>query len=205
MAANTNVRIQAFRAQVLDKIQALLNEFAQGGLNQEQFNALYERYSGQLALAQEVMVTGDESAMRQAQDGASIAIRAEHMGKAMGLVIYHNKTGASIETLGEFKVSAFVISPVLQEFSRAAQAGQAVEPRVEKLQDRQWLLFSGGRYTTVVTYFKNEPSPYQIREIKRLHADFEIANSPRLTQYPLDSKKMAYPFVVFVQQKLRHS
>lgn len=201
-------RAQAFKAQVEDKIQALLKEFADGRLNREQFNALYERYSGQLAVAQQAIASGSPAALSQTRDGgqSTIAIRQEHMGKAVGLVIYQNRTGVSIETLGDFDVSAFVISPVLNDFTRMMEAQRLIEQRAIQLDDRRWLLFVGGRFTTVVTLFRNEPSPAQVREIMRLHNDFEIANALLLERggQP-DGQKLAYPFIVFVQQKLKNA
>lgn len=201
-------RAQVFKAQVEDKIQALLKEFADGRLNREQFNALYERYSGQLAVAQQAIASGSPAALSQTRDGgqSTIAIRQEHMGKAVGLVIYQNRTGVSIETLGDFDVSAFVISPVLNDFTRMMEAQRLIEQRAIQLDDRRWLLFAGGRFTTVVTLFRNEPSPAQVREIMRLHNDFEIANALLLERggQP-DGQKLAYPFIVFVQQKLKNA
>ncbi|MBZ0288860.1 MAG: hypothetical protein K8I30_14685 [Anaerolineae bacterium] len=197
-------KAQAFRVQVIEKIQALLNEFAEGNLNQEQFNVLYERYSGQLAMAQQALESGSADVVRNAPgDKGTIAIKQEYMGKAVGLSIYQNRTGAMIETLGDFEVSAFVISPVLSEFSALMEQEKSIEPRTEKLAAKRWLLFTGRRYTTVVTLFHNQPSLQQIREIERLHHDFEVANGAPLARGRLDSKTLAYPFVVFVQKKLK--
>lgn len=206
MSTEAVAKAQAFRMKVIDKIQALLNEFAEGKLNQEQFNVLYERYSGQLAMAQQALESGSAEAIKQVPGGKStIALKEEYMGKAVGLVIYQNKTGAAIETLGDFEVSAFVISPILNEFTRMMESHEAIPPRVEKLKDKRSLLFTGKGYTTVVTLFHNPPSPLQIQEIERLHQDFETANAALLEKGLPDSKKMAYPFIVFVQQKLKKS
>ena len=134
---------------------------------------------------------------------STIGLRQTLMGKAIGMTIYQNRTGVSIETLGDFEVSPFVISPVLSDFSRLMEQDKAIEPRVEKVEDKRWLLFTGAHYTTVVTLFYNEPSPLQTREIERLHRDFETANNLMLEKGRVDSKKLAYPFVVFIQQKLK--
>lgn len=206
MALNSTDKAQTFKMQVIDKIQSLLHEFAAGDLNREQFNALYERYSGQLALAQQVLESGNADLMGQNADkSTTIALRQEHMGKAIGMTIYQNRTGVSIETLGDFEASPFVIAPVLNDFTRLMEAGKPIEQRVEMLAEKSWLLFTGGAYTTVVTLFHNEPSPLQMREIERLHRDFETANKQHLQTGALDSKKLAYPFMVFVQKKLKRA
>jgi hypothetical protein len=201
---SSSERAQAFRKQVEEKIQNLLKEFSDGKLNREQFNVLYERYSGQLELANQAMTTGNAELMASAAGAQStIAIRQQHMGKAVGMAIYHNRTGVSIETLGDFDVSAFIISPVLNDFLMLEEQERMSQHRVVELPDKRWLLFAGGKYSTVVTLFRNEPSPQQIREIERLHLDFELANGVLLKKGHLDSGKMAYPFIVFVQKKLK--
>jgi len=206
MSSEAVAKAQAFKLKVIEKIQGLLNEFAEGKLNQEQFNVLYERYSGQLAMAQQALESGNAEAINQVTAGKStIALKQEYMGKAIGLGIYLNKSGVAIETLGEFDVSAFVISPVLSEFTPLMESGKPIEPRAGKLKDKRWLLFTGKRFTTVATLFHNPPSPLQIDEIERLHQDFETANAALLERGLLDSKKLAYPFIVFIQKKLKQS
>ena len=53
---------------------------------------------------------------------------------------------------------------------------------------------AAGRYTTIVTLFQNEPSQEQVREIERLHHDFEVANEVHLSTPSVDSSRLAYPF-----------
>ena len=197
-------KAEVFMTQVEEKIRGLLREYSEGKLNSEQFHVLYERYASQRLLAQQAMLSGDDEALRDAHaEQSTIAIKDEHMGKAVGMRIYHNRTGAVIDTLGDFQVSAFSISPVLAEFGQLMAEDKHVRPRTERLEDRRWLLFAAQRHTTVVTLFRNEPSPLQIREIQRLHQDFETANQNLLDKVQLDSKELAYPFHVFIQRKFR--
>jgi hypothetical protein len=205
MPSHTTHKAEAFMTQVEDKIRVLLREYSEGKLNSEQFHVLYERYSSQRLIAQQAMLTGDEQVLHNNTPGekSTIAIKDEHMGKAIGLRIYHNKNGAVIETLGDFDVSAFVISPVLAEFRHMIANDKLIRPRAEKIEDKRWLLFAAEPQTAVVTLFRNEPSPMQIREIQRLHHDFEVANQSLLRQGQPDSKSLAYPFHVFVQRKLK--
>lgn len=205
MPSQTVKKAEEFMTQVEAKIRSLLREYSDGKLNSEQFHVLYERYSSQRLIAQQAMLTGDEKVLSDNTPGekSTIAIKDEHMGKAIGLRIYHNKNGGVIETLGDFEVSAFVISPVLAEFRQLIAAEKLIRPRAEKIEDKRWLLFTAEPYTTVVTVFRNEPSPLQIREIQRLHHDFEAANGGLLKQGQPDAKSLAYPFHVFVQRKLK--
>jgi hypothetical protein len=202
MSSEYQAKIEAFKAQVQAKVETLLAEFAEGKLNREQFHNIYAHYSNQLQLADQAMHEGDSNRVEGAA-GETIAIRQTFMGKAMGLVIYHNKSATLVDTLGEFDVSPEVIAPVLNDFSQLMEANKLIDRRIFQVAERQWLLFAAGRYTTVVTLFQNEPSNHQSREIERLHYDFEVANAAFLAIGRVDPTKLAYPFMVFVQQKLR--
>jgi len=193
---------EAFKTLMEEKIRALIGEFAEGQLSREQFHVLYERYSSRLSIATEALITNNPEAIEIAKGGPpTIAVRSASMGKALGMMIHHNNSSLTVETLGEFNVPVVKISPTLNEFSMYMEVDQLVEPRSEQLGDRQWLLFTPGKYTTVVTLFRNQPSQAQILEIRRLHHDFEIANADALKKNTFEGKKLAYPFMVFIQQK----
>ncbi|MEP6988146.1 MAG: hypothetical protein ABI970_21260, partial [Chloroflexota bacterium] len=95
------------------------------------------------------------------------------------------------------------LSPILNDFTMMMQSGKSVERETRKISAKQWLVFAGGIFTTVVTLFRNEPSEAQCREIERLHRDFEEANRAFFMSNMIDSTKLAYPFIVFVQRKVR--
>ncbi|MBZ0299530.1 MAG: hypothetical protein K8J31_07320 [Anaerolineae bacterium] len=204
MSTHSTDQAEVFMYRVEEKIRALLRDYSDGKLNSEQFHVIYERYANQRLLAQQAMLTGDAQVLADTGDGLStLTIKDEHMGKALGLRIYHHHSGACIETMGEFEVSAFIVSPVLTEFRYQLSIGQLIRPRVEKLKERRWLLFSAEPHTTVVTQFRNEPSPLQIREVQRLHHDFEVANQTCLSDRIPDPKALAYPLRTFVQRKVK--
>ncbi len=106
MPPHTTHKAEAYMTQVEDKIRTLLREYSDGKLNSGQFHVLYERYSSQRLIAQQAMLTGDEKVLNDNTPGekSTIAIKDEHMGKAIGLRIYHNQNGAVIETLARNSV-----------------------------------------------------------------------------------------------------
>lgn len=220
MDAAARTRMDALRSTIHSKISHVLTEFADGNLSREQFHAIYEHYSSQLNMVDEAVAmaenadngssvdgggftTNGAGSLLHAKPGDTIAIRHAHMGKAVGLVIYHNKSGMFVETLGQFDVPPSRIAPTLNDFSTLMDTKRLIDRRIEKIGMKQWLLFAAGKFTTVVTLFHNEPSPLQNREIERLHHDFEIANEVQLMNGRVDPSKLAYPFLVFIQQKLK--
>lgn len=202
MSSDAKKSAEEFKQSIEAKIRDLIAEFADGQISREQFHAVYERYNSRLQIANEALITGTPEAVEIAKGGPpTLAVKKASMGRALGVLIYHYGSGLILETLGEFEVAVSKLSPVLNELSRQAEADELMESRVERLEGRQWLFYHPGRFSAVVTQFLNEPSPMQTREIIRLHHDFEVANEGILKRDPVDSSKLAYPFLVFVQRK----
>lgn len=201
MATENSEKIELYKAETQMKIDGLLEEFAQGKINREQFHAVYAHHNAKLKLAEQALERG-ESGVVESAPGQTFGIRQQHMAKAIGLMIYHNKSGMYVDTIGYFDIPPGRVAPILNDFSEMMQGNRLIDRRTERITDKGWLLFAAGTYTTVVTLFHNEPSAAQSREIERLHHDFEVANHGQLTQSRIDASRLAYPFLVFIQQKL---
>ncbi|MCS6834765.1 MAG: hypothetical protein NZ750_01960 [Anaerolineae bacterium] len=182
--------------QVQQKIRNLVTEFTQGKVSAEQFNILYERFSAQLALASSgVQIAQDESFN-------TVAIRSATRGKAVGLGVYHHRSGTMVETLGSFDVPPAVMSGVLNEFSDRLERHELIEPRLLKLESVYWLVFMARTMTTAIIVFVNEPSAAQLRELERIHHDFEEANRHHLEASTVDPHALARPFLGFIKRRL---
>lgn len=205
MSSEATSKVQAYKAIIQQKIQKLLTEFAEGAISREQFHAVYERYTSQLALADMAALSkAPDAVMGMMQDGQStITVKEAHMGKAIGMTIYNNRNGTLLETLGEFDVPPDKLAPILNDFTMLMESGKRVDREIRKISAKQWLMFAAGRFTTVVTLFHNEPSDLQSREIERLHHDFEEANQLFFKGTLVDASKLAYPFLVFVERKMK--
>ncbi|MEL6149443.1 MAG: hypothetical protein AAFU54_13760 [Chloroflexota bacterium] len=190
-------KLEAFKAEVQAKINRVLEEFAEGKLNRDQFHAIYERYNSQMELAEKA--TSNDVPVDE--DGGTMVLREKLMGKAQGLIIFDNKSGNVIETLGAFGVGMAEVQPILQEFTSEHKAGR-VDRAVRPASDKQWLLFVAGKFTTVVTLFKNEPSGYQTTVIQRMHGEFENANHGSFENDRIDAAQLVFPFYSFVKRNL---
>lgn len=204
MPSNSHHEAQAFRALLRKKMHRLLEQFALGTVSREQFHLLYERYNARLEIAEHALMSGNPDAIAIAQTGPStLQIIEETRARAVGIVIYHSKTGDLIETLGAFDVPAGKLQPILRHYLPARALTTDDSETIHKIDDTHWLLFSLGGYTTVITQFRNEPSKQQMQEIRRLHSDFEEANLNAFAQSVPDGGTLAYPFLVFVQKKFK--
>lgn len=189
---------ELFRSELLEKIQKLLDEFAMGQISREQFNLLYERYNNRLTLVEGALHRGDSDALTRAQDGPpTIALRAQTEGRAQGILVLHRRDNSVLETLGSFEVPHSQLQLLLNSWYNMD------EPRLEEITDGQWLLLVARQYSIVATEFRNEPARQQIRMIERLLQDFEQANHQHLQEPRVDPQRLAYPFLVFIQKKLK--
>lgn len=198
-------KAEAFRDEVLSKIKRTVQEFSEGKLSREQFQSIYERYTEQLTMAKMAVLSGQEDAIDsvRSDNNTTIAMRQALQGKAVGLMIYHNKSGTILETLGKPDIEVDTIGPLLNDVSGKMEANQRVEPITRHVGEKQWLVVTAGSYTTVAMQFRNEPAPVQVREIERLLGDFEQANKQTLRQTTPRADKLAHPFMVFIEKRLR--
>lgn len=196
-----NNKMETFKAEIQEKIARILQEFAEGKLNREQFHAIYERYNSQIELVEKALQGAD---VQLDDSGGTIVLREKYMGKARGMMIYATKTGDVIETLGNFTVSMVDMIEVLDKFTHAAKAGQVSERVVRKIADNQWVLFVPGEYTAAVTQFNHEPSRYQTVVIQRMHTEFENANRPFFINGIFDPEELVFPFLSFVTRNMKN-
>ncbi len=204
MPSNPQENALKFQRIIQDKIESLLDGFAEGKISREQFHMLYERYNARLAIVDHALMSGNPEAIVIAQTGPpTLQIIEETRAKAIGGVIYHNKLGTLIEKLGTFDVPTEILDPILREYLPTSPFMTQSAETVHKIDETHWLLFSLGKYTTAAMLLRNEPSKQQMSEIRRLHNDFENANREAFQHDRVDADKLAYPFVVFVQKKLK--
>lgn len=192
--------INMYQEELRGKIQGLLMEFGSGQISKEQFDIIYERYNNQLELA----ITVGESEARSATNTSTVALRVATTGKAIGLALYHHRSGMIIETLGNFDLEPSLIAPTLNDFSDRLAYRQFIEPVTRKLAEQHWVVFMARNYTTAIVIFRNEPAQRQVRALERLLHDFEAANERFLDINTVDSSKLARPFIGFVRKSLNN-
>ncbi len=195
---------ERYRDEVQVKIQNLLDEFSEGDISREQFNVIYARYSDQLLIAEKALVMKDETVLDSADYGvATVALRQATTGMAVGMAIHHQRSSMMIEMLGDFSIAPEVISPILNSIVEKVEAGKTIEPDIRQAPSGSWMVFTALKYTTVVTVFTKQPAPAQVKEIQRLHTDFETANHKFLAANMVKASDLAYPFLTFVEKKLK--
>ncbi|RMG76921.1 MAG: hypothetical protein D6711_02875 [Chloroflexi bacterium] len=204
--SDSKQQAEEFKALVEAKIKRLVSDFAEGKISREQFHLLYARYNSRLAITDHALLSGNPDAVQIAQTGPpTMVIKDATMGKVVGILIYHNMSSKTLETLGDFNLPFSLLEPILDDFTLRMVTRQLAAPRMEKIGKTHWVLFNAGQFVTVVTLFINEPSQMQIRELDRLLHDFEQANHPELIRPQINVDKLAYPFMAFIKKKFGKS
>jgi hypothetical protein len=110
MAVDPKNKIQALKAQIQAKIQKLLTEFAEGAISREQFHAVYERYTSQLAMAEmAIRSSSPDMVMVWCRTARPRWSSKKSMGKAVGMPIA-TTAAALLETLGDFDVRRKIVA-----------------------------------------------------------------------------------------------
>lgn len=196
---------QDFIAQVYQKMNKLVQEFARGEINRTQFHKLYDRYQRQIMTVAQLIAEADPATWREALDGSedTMLIKKRLTAKAVGMSVYDNKSGMPIETLGEFAIEAELIVPMLSSYRSAAAEIFRAGMRNTEMENGQWLCFVPGSFTTLIALFSLEPSKNQLEMIERMHQDFEAANRAALEAGHVNPENLANPFYSFVQKRAK--
>ncbi|MBZ0100090.1 MAG: toll/interleukin-1 receptor domain-containing protein [Taibaiella sp.] len=201
--ATDSAKIKLYKGEIYKKLHRLADDFAGGTISRSQFLVVYERYTSQLTMADKALTTTyPEPLTGVARWESTPYILASHMGKAVGMLVYHNRNQTPIETLGEFTLSQIPILPTLQAIWSGLDPRVLFDTQTQKVSEKQWLVFVVRELTSVITLFHNEPSRLQVREIERLHYDFENANRNVLANEIIEREKLAYPFLVFIRNRI---
>lgn len=192
---------KAFIAENRRKMEQLLEEFAEGKLNRDQFHTLYERYQVQINSIKALLVEEDPSKWVEAIDGvATIDIRSRLLGKAIGILIYTNRTGTLLDKLGTVQIDPLMVSELLEKIARQPR-NDAISPElVAQRPNADWLYVVKGDLTTIIMLFSREPTIDQKLTVLRLHKDFERANVFMLQRPRITPDELAMPFRVIVQR-----
>jgi hypothetical protein len=194
---------RVYLARVRAKISKLAEEFASGRMNRDQFQELFEHYQReQRTIEAWIDSAPDSEEWRNARtEGKSIAIRKRYMARVKGYTIYKNDSGMPIATIGEFKLDAALIVPMLSSYRSATREIFGAGMRSTQIENGQWLSFIPGKVTTFMALFSAEPSPKQLEKLEELHILFERANRHLLTEPVIDSSKLALPHQTVIRLK----
>lgn len=182
------------------KINRLAEEFAQGTVNREQFQQLFEHYQRERTAIQNwkdsAEAAGDWKDL--SNEGKSIVIRSKHTAKVLGYAIYANESGMPLTTIGDFDIDPDLAVPMLSSYRSATKEIFGGEMRSTEIEGGKWLCFVPGSTTTMLALFTREPAARQFKIMEDLHRLFEKANRRHLASAPIDPQALAFPHASYL-------
>jgi hypothetical protein len=127
--------VHDLREETRKKIDDLLDQFSRGKINREQFQAVYAHYNSKLESAELALEQNDPSLI-SSQPGQTFDILQAHMAKALGIMIYHNRSGLFVDTLGDFDIPPARIAPALNDFTEWMECNRQIDPLIERMGKR---------------------------------------------------------------------
>jgi hypothetical protein len=178
--------------QITEKIVKLVDEFANGAINQQQFLDIYRHYRNErYALEAHVNLGGIS--------GNTVLIRNRHKSNTLAYAIYESESGIPVGTRGDFPIDPALLIPMLASYHGAAKEifGQGI--RKAEVVGGKWMSFIVGKVTTMITIVENEPSASYMDSLTKQHTLFEQRNSKELSRKPIRGDKIEFPKPIFLQ------
>ncbi len=204
LITGTNSRNYGDADEYLERIQQKINrlaeEFAQGNINREQFQQLFEHYQHERTAIRNwkdsTASAGDWKDI--SNEGRSIVIRTRHTAKVLGYAIYANESGMPLTTIGDFDIDPDLAVPMLSSYRSATKEIFGGEMRSTEIEGGKWLCFVPGGSTTMLALFTREPAARQLKTMEDLHRLFEKANRRHLASTPIDPDALAFPHASYL-------
>jgi len=177
------------------KMARVAADFANGNLNQAQFDAIYARYSDQRAITERLLARNPESQAWQSvvQTGHTQFLKQHYAARPLSYAIYDRDTFHRIALTGQVQIKQAQIEAVLKRLNAViAQRGNP-GPAHKRLPDGKCVLFVPGSLTAAVVIYSLEPATAQINRARDMHNDFERANNRALTRQDYDTSRMVFP------------
>ncbi len=187
-----------------EKTARLAAEFAEGKLNQAQFDAVYSRYSEQRDITERLLTRNPESQAWQSvvKPGHTGFLKQMYEARVISYAIYDQETGEHISTTGPVFMRPSQIKAVLARLKAVSQTRGNPGPAQKQLtDDERSVLFVPGEQTVAVVIFSRAPSPSQIERIKDIHHDFERANQHTLRRRDYTGSRMVFPHRALFEEK----
>ncbi len=186
-----------------EKMAQVATEFADGKINRVQFNAIYSRYNEQRQITERLLARNpDTQAWRQVvQEGHTTFLREHYQARVLSYALYDNESSMPIYTLGNFKLDASLLVPMLSAFRSATSEMFGGGVKSTEIEGGRWLVFVPGQFTTSIVIFSLEPSKHQLDLVQDLHRDFERANQQALERGLTEQEHLVFPQRALFERK----
>lgn len=177
------------------KMALVAAEFAEGKLNQAQFDAIYARYSEQRDITERLLTRDPESQAWQSvvRPGHTEFLKQHYEARPLSYAIFDLETYGRIIVTGRIQIRVQQVRAVLERLKAVMARRGNPGPAQKKLPDGKCVLFVPGDLTAAVVIFSLEPAMGQIERVTDMHRDFERANRRALKTGDYNPRRMVFP------------
>jgi hypothetical protein len=186
-----------------EKMAQVAAEFAEGKLNQAQFDAIYSRYSEQRDITERLLARNPNSQAWQSviQSGHTQFLKQHFEARVLSYAIYDQESGDAINLTGPVVMKRAQVRAVLERLRDIFQARGNPGPAQRKLEDERSVVFMPGERSVAVVIFSRVPAPAQVDRIQDIHRDFERANQHALRRRDYANSRMVFPHRALFEEK----
>lgn len=167
---------RAFLERLREKTNQVIQDFAQGTINQRQFQVIYSHYQRQRQAVEKALIEMPGSgAWRQvAVEGKTTMLRQQYAARLISYAIYETASGMPLAQRGDFQLDPALVVPMLSSFRSITQEIFGGGMRRTEIEGGRWLCFVPGQQTTLIAIYQEEPATLQLSSLEDLHRDFEF-------------------------------
>ncbi|MBN1565229.1 MAG: hypothetical protein JXA10_15395 [Anaerolineae bacterium] len=179
-----------------EKMGQVAAEFAAGKINQDQFDAIYGRYSEQRDITERLLARDPQTNAWQSvvRPGHTQFLRDHYEARVISYAIYAQETAALISVMGPLQIKPMQAQAVLLRLKDVSQKrGQNPGPAKKMMRDGRCVLFVPGQHTVAAVIFSREPAGVLVARIVDLHDDFERANQHAIQRGDYATGRMVFP------------
>lgn len=183
-------------AHLQQKMATTVAEFAEGKINNAQFQAVYLRYAEQRAMIERIHSADPRSTAwrdKMPVRGETAFLRKQYAAHAVGCLIVENAQAKIIRTFGAFDLQGDLLTPLLSNLHRPMLDAPDPRERSTQIDGGRWLSLAPGEFTTSIVIFSHEPSAAQRNQLADLQRDFERANFRVLKIRQFQPSRLVYP------------
>jgi len=169
--------------------------FAQGELNQAQFDAIYARYSEQRDITERLLTRNPESQTWQSviRPGATRFLLEHFAAVPLSYAIYDQDSFDLITVTGKVLLADSQVRTALRHLSVVRAERGNPGPAQRSLEDGRCVVFVPGDLTAAVVIFSLAPARAQIERVRDIHRDFERANGRALQRRDTAAGRLVFP------------
>ncbi len=193
----------AYLQKLNTKIDTLAERFANGDLNQRQFERLHDYYRKEIDIIERSMELpmDQQDWKKKVREGQSILIRRANAARLLAFAIYLKSTRQQLVMKGDHTLFGGNLLPLLDEVlkveTQTADGGYLV-----KRFDQCFVCLIFGLRTITLVVLSEEPSRRQLKTLSEMQAVFETANRNTLGLNPIPNHLLAIPINFFLGKEL---